>query len=98
MKTGRPKGTKQSPEAIEKIRRASVARWKDPAYRARHLAYLLEAAKAGGAAYSKRCRERLPKMGTRARDQYEKVRSILGLAAARASLIKSAETDRAGAP
>ena len=83
MRTGRPKGTKQSPEAIEKIRRASAARWQDPAYRAHHLPILLEAGKLGGAAYSERCRERFPKRGTRERRQYEKVRSILGIEAAR---------------
>jgi hypothetical protein len=43
MRTGRPKGTPQSPEAREKISRANVARWQDPEYRARQLQRLSDA-------------------------------------------------------
>lgn len=80
--SGRPKGSKQSPEAIEKMRQANVARWKDPAYRARHVARLKamqpEAVKL--AAEVKRCR---PPMGTPEYRLYTKIARELGVEVAR---------------
>jgi hypothetical protein len=90
---GRKRGTKQSPETIEKIRRTMIKRWQEPEFRARHLPHLLSIQSAGG-----RATAFLPRSGTPERKQYNKVRAILGLEAARALSIKSAETEGAGRP
>ena len=65
----------------EKIRRANLARWADPEYRARHLILLAEARKASVA----KCRF-LPEKGTPERRLYRKVSDIIGAKAARAIL------------
>ena len=82
---GRPKGSKQSPEAIEKIRLALAARWRAPVYRESHLPLLARAGKIGNRVVAERYGFR-PKPGTPEYNQYEKVRSILGAEAARATL------------
>jgi hypothetical protein len=98
MSGGRPKGTKQSPEAREKIRLGMIKRWQDPEYRERHLprvrAQAREAGKLGTAAAAKANRIRPPR-GTPEWNQYCKFARCLGIEAARALAIKSAETDRA---
>lgn len=73
---GRPPGTKQPADAIEKTRQATIRRWQDPEYRARHLPQLAEHAR------SPRRRVRPPK-GTPEYGQYRQIVNILGFAAAR---------------
>ena len=82
---GRQRGTTHSPEAREKIRQTMKRRWQEPEFRARHLPQLLRAqAKAAETIRSRR--GTLPPEGTPERREYNKVRSILGVEAARAAL------------
>jgi len=80
---GRPPGTKQPPEAVEKTRQATIRRWQDPEYRARHLPHFM-AVRAGDAVAAANARRRVrPPKGTPEYHQYEKIRAILGIEAAR---------------
>lgn len=87
---------KHGPEARKKIGKASMARWRDPAYRARCLPLLLAAQPKGNPA-SQAGKFQPPPRGTPEYRAYRKVFDILGREAAHAQF-KSAETDRAGTP
>lgn len=106
---GRPLGSKQSAETREKLSQIVKARWQDPAFRAAQLPKLAEKT----AIFVRNCAERRknrpppkpvgrprvrPPKGTPEHQWYRKVAQALGVEAARALPIKSAETDRAGAP
>lgn len=80
---GRPRGTKQPPEAIEKTRQATIRRLQNPEYRARQLANLM-AARFKDVATSNAQRRIRPPKGTREHWLYEKIRQILGVEVARA--------------
>ncbi len=68
---------KRTPETIEKIRKASIARWRDPAYRARCLPLLLAAQPKGNPA-SQVAKFKPPPRGTPEYRAYRKVFNILG--------------------
>lgn len=75
---GRKRGSKQSPETIEKIRQSMIKRWQDPEFRARHLPRLSAMQKKAAS-----LRFKPPPEGTPARKGYIKVRAILGIEVAR---------------
>ncbi len=81
----RPRGWRQSEEAKAKIREAVRARWRDPEYRERQSARLRAQQPLAIQAAKKVWSLKYPR-GTPERNQYEKIREILGAAAARATL------------
>lgn len=99
-RTGRPPGTKQSPETREKHRRLAIQRWQDPEYRARHLPLLAAAGELGRIA---REAKRVPKVkrsgpgrprvrpprGTPEYRLYCKVALTLGIEAARSMKLEA---------
>jgi hypothetical protein len=90
-----------SPETREKIRQASIRRWQNPEFRARHLPLFMAVRAAGakmGSAVAAAKRQVRPPKGTLAYRQYTKIARELGAAAARSLQFKSAETEGAGRP